>query len=109
MRDVVLLSEGIAPACVRGNNDPQVLRVDDGTSADLEEGGDGNAGAIGPDDARFGASGVLTSRFQRSLCGSGGYSRSYGNIPEDWTGKGLRRNAIHDTRGGRDQGLAKTS
>jgi hypothetical protein len=93
MREKVLLSEGGAPACVQGNIDPQVPRVDGGTIGYLEEGGGGNAGEIGPDDAGFGAGGVLTSREQRSLCGSGRYLPRYGNVHEDWTGKGLRGKA----------------
>jgi hypothetical protein len=89
----VLLSEGGAPACVQGNNDPQVSRADSGTIIYLDEGGGGNAGKNGQDDAGFRAGGVLQSRVQRSLCGSGQYPPRYGNVLEDWTGKGLRGKA----------------
>ena len=58
-----------------------------GAAVMLLEGGGGNAGEIGPDDAGFGAGGVLTSRVQRSLCRSGRYPSRHGDVPEDWTGE----------------------
>jgi hypothetical protein len=49
------------------------------------------------DDAGFGAGGVLTSREQRSLCGSGRYLPRYGNVHEDWPtrqGESLRIESV---------------